>query len=148
MQGKFTNLSLIWSVLCSSLQCRVSTYVWLLLCYPLLAVVHSLACVLSWLLVFTIPVAKMNARTLTTTLLMAPEDVQIHRLEKVHCDFLKCQSREIFQGKKNYEFSSFFCTGCTVHAFLYYQAFYSRSLLAVVWCNWSAPHDSTSCCSA
>ncbi|XP_041820234.1 cation/H+ exchanger protein 1 [Chelmon rostratus] len=69
--------------------CRVSTYVWLLLCYPLLAVVHSLACVLSWLLVFTIPVAKMNARTLTTTLLMAPEDVQIHRLEKAPV----CQTR-------------------------------------------------------
>ncbi|KAF3859182.1 hypothetical protein F7725_021581 [Dissostichus mawsoni] len=47
--------------------CRVSTYVWLLLGYPFLAVVHSLACVLSWLLVFTIPVAKMNARTMTIT---------------------------------------------------------------------------------
>ncbi|KAM7378247.1 hypothetical protein PAMA_013237 [Pampus argenteus] len=62
--------------------CRVSTYIWLLLAYPVLAVVHSLACVLSWLLVFTIPVAKMNARTLTIVLLMAPEDVQIHTLEK------------------------------------------------------------------
>ncbi|KAL3048113.1 hypothetical protein OYC64_006816 [Pagothenia borchgrevinki] len=62
--------------------CRVSTYVWLLLGYPVLAVVHSLACVLSWLLVFTIPVAKMNARTMTIVLLMAPEDVQVHKLEK------------------------------------------------------------------
>ncbi|XP_034019255.1 cation/H+ exchanger protein 1 [Thalassophryne amazonica] len=58
------------------------TYVWLLLGFPLLSVVHSLACVLSWLLVFTIPVAKMNARTLSTVLLMAPEDVQIHTLGK------------------------------------------------------------------
>ncbi|XP_076578769.1 cation/H+ exchanger protein 1 [Chaetodon auriga] len=71
------------------LQCRVSTYVWLFLCYPLLVVVHSLACLLSWLLVFTIPVAKMNARTLTTTLLMAPEDIQIHKLEKAPV----CQTR-------------------------------------------------------
>ncbi|KAM7367123.1 hypothetical protein PAMP_015047 [Pampus punctatissimus] len=62
--------------------CRVGTYIWLLLGYPVLAVVHSLACVLSWLLVFTIPVAKMNARTLSIVLLMAPEDVQIHTLEK------------------------------------------------------------------
>nr|XP_020455074.1 putative cation exchanger C521.04c isoform X2 [Monopterus albus] len=62
--------------------CRISTCVWLLLGYPVLAVVHSLACVLSWFLVFTIPVAKMSARTLSTVLLMAPEDVQIHRLEK------------------------------------------------------------------
>ncbi|KAM9334972.1 cation/H+ exchanger protein 1 [Symphorus nematophorus] len=70
---------------------RISTYVWLLLGYPVLAVVHALACVLSWLLVFTIPVAKMNARTLTTILLMAPEDIQIHRLEKTH----GCETRVI-----------------------------------------------------
>lgn len=78
-------------ILCPSLQCRVSTYVWLLLGYPVLVVVHSLACVLSWLLVFTIPVSKMNARTLTAVLLIAPEDIQIHRLEKVHGHFLECQ---------------------------------------------------------
>ncbi|XP_070785233.1 cation/H+ exchanger protein 1 [Enoplosus armatus] len=71
--------------------CRISTYVWLLLGYPVLAVFHSLACVLSWLLVFTIPVSKMNARTLTTVLLMAPEDIQIHRLEKT----LGCETRVI-----------------------------------------------------
>ncbi|XP_024913288.1 cation/H+ exchanger protein 1 isoform X2 [Cynoglossus semilaevis] len=62
--------------------CRVSTYIWLILCYPVLAVVHSLASVLSWILIFTIPVSKMNARTLATVLLMAPEDVQIRKLEK------------------------------------------------------------------
>ncbi|XP_028306301.1 cation/H+ exchanger protein 1 isoform X2 [Gouania willdenowi] len=60
---------------------RVSTYIWLLLGYPVVAVVHFLACVLSWLLVFTIPVAKMNARTLTTVLLMAPEDIEIKKQE-------------------------------------------------------------------
>lgn len=48
-----------------------------------MAVVHSLACMLSWLLVFTIPVAKMNARMLHTILLLAPEDIQVHNLEKV-----------------------------------------------------------------
>ncbi|XP_068163328.1 cation/H+ exchanger protein 1 [Antennarius striatus] len=62
--------------------CHISTYVWLLLGYPVLAGVHCLACILSWMLVFTIPVAKMNARTLTTIFLLAPEDIQIHRLEK------------------------------------------------------------------
>ncbi|KAF7661057.1 hypothetical protein LDENG_00269100 [Lucifuga dentata] len=56
---------------------RFSTYVWLLLGYPLLLVVHSLACILSWILVFTIPVAKMNARTLRVILLLAPEDVSV-----------------------------------------------------------------------
>ena len=59
------------------LQRRFTTYVWLLLGFPLLAVVHSLVCVLAWTMVFTIPVAKMNARTLGTILLMPPEDVSV-----------------------------------------------------------------------
>ncbi|XP_057711511.1 cation/H+ exchanger protein 1 isoform X2 [Corythoichthys intestinalis] len=71
--------------------CRLSTYVWLLLGYPILAVVHTLACVISWLLVFTIPVSKMNARTLAVILLMPPEDVHIHTLEKT----LKSEARVI-----------------------------------------------------
>ncbi|XP_024861431.1 cation/H+ exchanger protein 1 isoform X2 [Kryptolebias marmoratus] len=70
---------------------RVSTYIWLFLGYPILAVVHSLACFLSWLLVFTIPVAKMNGRVLTTVLLMAPEDVLIHKLDKA----VVCETRVI-----------------------------------------------------
>uniref|UniRef100_A0A667YE45 Cation/H+ exchanger protein 2 n=1 Tax=Myripristis murdjan TaxID=586833 RepID=A0A667YE45_9TELE len=60
---------------------RFTTYVWLLLGYPPLIVVHSLACFLSWILVFTIPVAKMNARTLGTVLLLAPEDVSYQGCE-------------------------------------------------------------------
>ncbi|CAG5927566.1 unnamed protein product [Menidia menidia] len=71
--------------------CRVGTYVWLLVGFPILAVVHSVACVLSWLPVFTIPVAKMNSRILTTVLLMAPEDIQIRKLEKTQV----CESRVI-----------------------------------------------------
>ncbi|KAL6116797.1 uncharacterized protein ACO6RY_14741 [Pungitius sinensis] len=69
--------------------CRVSTYVWLLLGFPVLAVVHSLACVLSWLPVFSIPVAKMNARALTIALFMEPEDIHIHRLDGA----FECESR-------------------------------------------------------
>ncbi|KAF7229185.1 cation/H+ exchanger protein 1 isoform X1 [Nothobranchius furzeri] len=71
--------------------CRVSTYIWLLLAYPVLAIVHSLACVLSWMLVFSIPVAKMNSRIMTTALLMAPEDVQILKLDKT----VVCETRVI-----------------------------------------------------
>uniref|UniRef100_A0A674EQP4 Cation/H+ exchanger protein 1 n=1 Tax=Salmo trutta TaxID=8032 RepID=A0A674EQP4_SALTR len=70
--------------------CRVSTYVWLLLGYPLLGLIHGLACFLSWILVFTIPLAKMNARTLAIILLMPPEDVHIHRLKKVDSQVLLC----------------------------------------------------------
>ncbi|XP_077450117.1 cation/H+ exchanger protein 1 isoform X1 [Stigmatopora argus] len=65
----------------SKLWCRLSTMAWLLLAYPVLAVAHALACVISWLLVFTIPVSKMNARTLAI-LLLAPEDVHIHAPDK------------------------------------------------------------------
>ncbi|XP_046889222.1 putative cation exchanger C521.04c isoform X5 [Hypomesus transpacificus] len=56
---------------------RASTYAWLLLAYPILALAHSLACLLAWTLVFTIPVAKMNARTLRVILLMPPEAVAV-----------------------------------------------------------------------
>ncbi|XP_041967055.1 low affinity vacuolar monovalent cation/H(+) antiporter isoform X1 [Alosa sapidissima] len=59
---------------------RVSTYVWLLLGYPVLAIFHSLACLLSWLLVVTIPVAKMNARAVGSILLLPPEEVHISRI--------------------------------------------------------------------
>ncbi|KAG7455833.1 hypothetical protein MATL_G00245330 [Megalops atlanticus] len=71
--------------------CRVSTYAWLLLGYPLLCVVHTLACFLSWMLVFTIPVAKMNARTVSSILLMAPEQVHICSVKKAQ----GCESRNI-----------------------------------------------------
>uniref|UniRef100_A0A672YUJ3 Putative cation exchanger C521.04c n=1 Tax=Sphaeramia orbicularis TaxID=375764 RepID=A0A672YUJ3_9TELE len=56
---------------------RFSTYLWLLLGYPPLVVIHSLACFFSWILVFTIPVSKMNARTLSVILLLPPEDVSV-----------------------------------------------------------------------
>ncbi|XP_038155942.1 low affinity vacuolar monovalent cation/H(+) antiporter-like [Cyprinodon tularosa] len=54
---------------------RLSTYVWLLLGYPPLAVIHCLVCFVSWILVFTIPVSKMSAQTLTVILLLPPEDI-------------------------------------------------------------------------
>uniref|UniRef100_W5K3E4 Cation/H+ exchanger protein 2 n=1 Tax=Astyanax mexicanus TaxID=7994 RepID=W5K3E4_ASTMX len=59
------------------LQKSVNVYVWLLLGYPPLAVTHCLLGLLSWLLVFTIPVTKMSIRTLHTILLMPPEQVRI-----------------------------------------------------------------------
>uniref|UniRef100_A0A9J8BUY5 Cation/H+ exchanger protein 1 n=1 Tax=Cyprinus carpio carpio TaxID=630221 RepID=A0A9J8BUY5_CYPCA len=65
-----------------SSECRPSTYVWLVLGYPLLAVVHFLAIFLSWILVFTIPVSKMNVRTVSIILLMPPEEVIIRTVKK------------------------------------------------------------------
>ncbi|XP_047658638.1 putative cation exchanger C521.04c isoform X2 [Tachysurus fulvidraco] len=57
---------------------HLSVYVWVLLGYPPLVVAHGVLCVLSWLLVFTIPVAKMSIRTLSNVLLIAPEHVLIN----------------------------------------------------------------------
>jgi len=51
--------------------------------YPLLAVVHCLAIFLSWMMVFTIPVSKMNGRTLSIILLMPPEEVKVRTVKKV-----------------------------------------------------------------
>ncbi|KAM3925096.1 uncharacterized protein RB166_008402 [Leptodactylus fuscus] len=62
---------------------RVSTYIWLFGGYPALAVVHGLACFISWILVFFIPVFKMNARVLSSVLLMPPEHIHIHWENKV-----------------------------------------------------------------
>ncbi|KAG9489830.1 hypothetical protein GDO78_005643 [Eleutherodactylus coqui] len=61
---------------------RVSTYIWLVVGYPVLAVVHGLACFISWILVFFIPVSKMNGRVLFTVLFMPPEHVHICRESK------------------------------------------------------------------
>lgn len=53
-------------------------YVWVLLGYPPLVVAHGMLCILSWLMVITIPVAKMSIRTLSNVLLMPPEQVLIN----------------------------------------------------------------------
>ncbi|XP_077330009.1 uncharacterized protein LOC143964186 [Lithobates pipiens] len=73
---------------------RISTYVWLLVGFPLLAVVHGLACLISWLLVIFIPISKMNARILSKVLLMPPEHVHIRWTKKVednhHAEVILC----------------------------------------------------------
>ncbi|XP_042326716.1 LOW QUALITY PROTEIN: putative cation exchanger C521.04c [Sceloporus undulatus] len=61
---------------------RPSTYVWLLTGYPFLSLIHALICLVSWLLVFYIPIAKMNVRIITKVLLMPPEQVHIQSLRK------------------------------------------------------------------
>ncbi|KTF94557.1 hypothetical protein cypCar_00000393, partial [Cyprinus carpio] len=69
--------------------CWMSTYVWLVLGYPLLAVVHFLAIFLSWMMAFTIPVSEMNVRTLSIILLMPPEEVKVLTVKKP----LGCEAR-------------------------------------------------------
>ncbi|KAJ0057372.1 hypothetical protein NL108_005287, partial [Boleophthalmus pectinirostris] len=74
--------------------CHPATYVWLLLGYPVLFVVHFVACLISWLLVFTIPISKLSARAATTVLLMAPEDIHINTVDKVRFT-LMCETRVV-----------------------------------------------------
>ncbi|KAA0724435.1 hypothetical protein E1301_Tti003703 [Triplophysa tibetana] len=63
--------------------CHVSTYVWLLVGYPFLALTHFIVCLISWLLVFTIPVAKMSATTLYSILFTPPEYIHISEATEV-----------------------------------------------------------------
>uniref|UniRef100_UPI00398F8D2C cation/H+ exchanger protein 1 isoform X2 n=1 Tax=Pristiophorus japonicus TaxID=55135 RepID=UPI00398F8D2C len=58
---------------------RPSTYVWLLLGYPFLVLAHGLASFVAWILVITIPVAKLNGRAITIILLIPPEQLQIRQ---------------------------------------------------------------------
>ncbi|XP_077196510.1 uncharacterized protein LOC143838670 [Paroedura picta] len=66
----------------SSHWCRLSTYLWLLLGYPFLCVAHGLICCISWALIFTIPLSRMNARMITKVLLLPPERVLVQHLRK------------------------------------------------------------------
>ncbi|XP_053572354.1 uncharacterized protein LOC128662571 [Bombina bombina] len=66
---------------------RLSTYLWLLIGFPLLAIIHGLASFMSWILVFFIPISKMNARTLYKVLLMPPENVHIRPSSKVEVSY-------------------------------------------------------------
>ncbi|XP_063179824.1 uncharacterized protein LOC134510438 isoform X2 [Chroicocephalus ridibundus] len=59
---------------------RAGAVVWLCLGYPMLVLAHGLVCVTAWLLVVLIPVAKLNARTITRVLLLPPEQVVVRRL--------------------------------------------------------------------
>ncbi|XP_036615258.1 putative cation exchanger C521.04c isoform X1 [Trichosurus vulpecula] len=60
---------------------RVSTYIWLFLGYPVLVIIHGLICCFSWLLVFIIPIAKMNARMVARILLADPEQVHVQAIK-------------------------------------------------------------------
>ncbi|XP_027529172.1 low affinity vacuolar monovalent cation/H(+) antiporter-like, partial [Neopelma chrysocephalum] len=58
---------------------HVGTAAWLCLGYPVLALSHALVCVTSWLLILTIPVAKLSARSAARVLLLPPERVRVRR---------------------------------------------------------------------
>ncbi|KAF4079845.1 hypothetical protein AMELA_G00182990 [Ameiurus melas] len=86
--------------------CCVSTYVWLVLGYVPLAVIHCLACFLSWLMVFTIPVAKMNGRILSIVLFLPPDQIQVRPVKNPP----NCETRVLL---------------CCYHAFNWYYYKYT-----------------------
>ncbi|XP_064608043.1 uncharacterized protein LOC135472456 [Liolophura sinensis] len=57
--------------------CRPRTIVWLILGCPLLLLAHGITIFISWLLVVTIPIAKVNIKTVQKILFLPPEQVQI-----------------------------------------------------------------------
>ncbi|NXX98139.1 VNX1 protein, partial [Centropus bengalensis] len=59
---------------------RASTVPWLCLGYPVLVLAHGLVCIIAWLLVVLIPVAKLSVRTTTHVLLLPPKRVLIRHL--------------------------------------------------------------------
>ncbi|CAH1777879.1 unnamed protein product, partial [Owenia fusiformis] len=56
---------------------RPSTYVWLILGFPIAVIVHCLVCFLSWLTVIFIPISKINAKTIRRILLLPPDVMEI-----------------------------------------------------------------------
>lgn len=65
---------------CSS--CKVfwthpRSYLWLLLGCPILLVVHGIVSAICWLFVITIPIAKVNLKTITQILWMPPDQLSI-----------------------------------------------------------------------
>ncbi|NXG22652.1 VNX1 protein, partial [Grallaria varia] len=59
---------------------RVGTAAWLCLGFPVLALAHGLVCVTAWLLIVTIPVAKLSARSATCVLLLPPQLLRVRTL--------------------------------------------------------------------
>ncbi|XP_064609384.1 uncharacterized protein LOC135473463 [Liolophura sinensis] len=60
------------------------TIVWLILGCPLLLLVHGITIFISWILVVTIPIAKVNVKTIQKILFLPPEAVQIEDTGTIH----------------------------------------------------------------
>lgn len=56
---------------------KPKTYLWFLLGVPILMVCHILVFIVTWLLVITIPIAKINSKTIRKVLFLPPEHIDI-----------------------------------------------------------------------
>lgn len=56
---------------------RPKTYLWLIIAVPVLFVCHSVIVIVTWLLVVTIPIAKINIKTIQKLFFLPPEQVDV-----------------------------------------------------------------------
>ncbi|GAB1597580.1 low affinity vacuolar monovalent cation/H(+) antiporter-like [Argonauta hians] len=56
---------------------KPKTYLWLIIAVPVLFVCHSLVVIVTWLLVVTIPIAKINIKTIQKLFFLPPEQVDV-----------------------------------------------------------------------
>ncbi|XP_052794184.1 uncharacterized protein LOC128227571 [Mya arenaria] len=56
---------------------RLRTYPWLILCAPILLVIHVIVMAISWFFVVTIPIAKVNLKMVSYVMWLPPDQVSI-----------------------------------------------------------------------
>ncbi|VDI11379.1 Ca2+:H+ antiporter, partial [Mytilus galloprovincialis] len=67
---------------CVSFWCKVQSYIWLILCVPILVLMHTVGMVVSWLFVISMPIAKMNLKSLTSLIFLPPEHILIDEVNE------------------------------------------------------------------
>ncbi|XP_041358992.1 low affinity vacuolar monovalent cation/H(+) antiporter-like [Gigantopelta aegis] len=65
---------------------RPVTYLWFILGLPLLLIAHAVIWGISWMFVITIPIAKLNSKTITKILFLSPEKVDIVECSEMTLD--------------------------------------------------------------
>ncbi|XP_067663324.1 uncharacterized protein [Haliotis asinina] len=78
-----------------SLWVRPQTYVWCVLGMPILMTVHFVVWFISWLFVISIPIAKVNSKTMMKILFLPPEEVDVEASSEMVLDSKKRHSEII-----------------------------------------------------
>lgn len=61
---------------------KVQSYVWLILGVPILVVMHTVVMVISWLLVLSIPIAKMNLKSISSLMFLPPSNIHVDNVDE------------------------------------------------------------------
>ncbi|XP_071087654.1 uncharacterized protein [Haliotis cracherodii] len=78
-----------------SLLVRPQTYIWCILGIPLLLTVHFIVWFIAWLFVISIPIAKVNSKTMMKILFLPPEEVDVEGSSEMAVDSKKSHSEII-----------------------------------------------------